>query len=170
MLHAAPWCNSAILLLPRRLLLQLLHNYDAQQGKRHGRGTWGEARAAAHPLLVHACFCFDRTGHGRMQALLPLLAASPRLLLPPGLLTSSAAAAVGAAAGGDLNSSSSTTAEGGAGAGSNGAGACVASAAAAAAVSSKLLAAAGAAPPDKAEQVSEGMQFCPFYSCLLKAS
>lgn len=146
--------------LPRRLLLQLLHTYDEQQASPQGRGAWGEARAAAHPLLVHACFCFDRTGHGRMQALLPLLAASPRLLLPPGLLTGASVAA--GAAGGPGSSSvahSSSSVDGGAGAGAGSGGGghvapAAAAAAAAAVIGSELLAAAGAAPAHTAEQVS----------------
>jgi hypothetical protein len=151
-----------------RLLLQMLHDYDSNKGKRAGKGSWGEARAAAHPLLVHACFCFDRTGHGRMQALLPLLASSPRLLLPPGLLTgvpattTTAAAAAGAVGNGTAGNSSSSSGHGGAGH-AEGAHVPPAAAAAAAVISSELLASGGAASPQKAEQVSA------FVSCVVAA-
>jgi hypothetical protein len=135
-------------LLRRRLLLQVLHNY----GLRRGMGCWGEARAAAHPLLAHACFCFDRTGHGRMQALLPLLASSPRLLLPPGLLIGVPAATT-AAAGADSNGSAGHSSGSGGDGHVEHAHVAPAAAAAAAVISSELLASGGAASPHKAEQV-----------------
>jgi hypothetical protein len=136
-------------LLPRRLLLQMLHNY----GLKRGMGSWGEARAAAHPLLAHACFCFDRTGHGRMQALLPLLASSPRLLLPPGLLIGVPAATTAAAAGADSNGSAGHSRGSGGDGHLEHAHVAPAAAAAAAVISSELLASGGAASPHKAEQV-----------------
>jgi hypothetical protein len=147
MLVAVSKCYFPCHVLPCRLLLQMLHNY----GLKKGEGSWAEARAAAHPLLAHACFCFDRTGHGRMQALLPLLASSPRLLLPPGLLTGIPAASTAAAAAGGAVGNGS--------AGSGGdphvehAHVPPAAAAAAAVISSELLASGGAASPQKAERV-----------------
>lgn len=113
-----------------RLHLQLLHDYDTSTQR---PGSWGTAPAAAHPLLVHAFFCFDRTGHGRMQAILPYLAASPRLLLPPGLLSGVPVTA---------------------GMSSLGGGAVAPAAAAAAVIGNELVSTGGIARPAKADQVT----------------
>lgn len=80
-------------------LLRQLNSYDRLQGS---KGAWGAAAAAADPVLVHARFCFNHSGVGRMQSLLPLLAAHPRLLLPPTLLAGSSYGNSGGDEGGGL--------------------------------------------------------------------
>jgi hypothetical protein len=99
-LVAATDGSKALLVMPEEfwMLLEDLHHYAEETPQ---PGAWGAASAAAAARwLVHVCFTFDRTAVGRMQAVLPVVATSSRLLLPPQLLSSSVncTAAEGAAA------------------------------------------------------------------------